>query len=145
MLRLVSVHIGNRLGLSPQFAAIFSPGALHSAGDRGSLTEPFASLALTVLRSIGGQYLEIADKLEQNLVDTWAQGLSGPPLPAARLSLTSENPGPVTHDRIPTISTGGLMGPETTVARPVALWRGVPPKNPNFTGERICSWRCAAR
>jgi tetratricopeptide (TPR) repeat protein len=136
VLRLVSAHIGERLGSSPEFSAIFAPGAAGSAGARGPLTEPFATLALTVLRSVGGQYREIADQLAKDLAETSSHSLSSLDLPGSGLPTISGEPVPVTHSLVPTtISTGGLTVPDTTSARPTALWRGVPPKNPNFTGR----------
>jgi tetratricopeptide (TPR) repeat protein len=119
--RLVSAHIGERLGSPPEFSAVFSSGG--GVASRRPLTDPFAVLALTVLRSVGGQYREMADKLAIDLNDN-----AVPDLLEIGVPITTRSPISIT-------STGGLTVPEETLARPPALWRGVPPKNPNFTGR----------
>jgi tetratricopeptide (TPR) repeat protein len=122
--QLVSTHIGERLGSQPDFPAMFTSGA-RDESIQGSLTGPFAALALTVLRSVGGQYREIADKLDKELTETVDLSLPG-------------IAGPISAIRSPIsiTSTGGLTVPDAKPARPPALWRGVPPKNPNFTGRK---------
>ena len=117
--RLVSAYVDDRLGSTPEFQAIFGsagpvPGPTPGSG--GSLTDPFGAVTLTVLRSVGGQYKEIADKL--------AAGPSGPS------GYPVGEPGTAA---IP--STGGPAVSEPSVSRPPRLWRGVPSKNPNFTGR----------
>jgi tetratricopeptide (TPR) repeat protein len=116
--RLVSTYASERLGSTPEFPAVFGPfeaepmGPVSGVG--GSLTDPFGAVAMTVLRSVGGQYKEVADKLAagpRNLRVPGESGIAG------------------------TTSTGGLAVPEQSTARPPALWRGVPPRNPNFTGR----------
>ena len=121
VLRLVSAHIGEQLGSAPEFAALFTPGegtvgpAETARGER--FTDPFAALALTMLRSVGGSYREIADKLAKTAG-------AGPPW---RVSDSTRRVSATTADGVPV--------PETTSARPPALWRGVPPNNPDFTGR----------
>ncbi len=128
VLRLVSEYIGERLGSGPEFAAVFTAGGgtRQAAGVRGPLTDPFAVLARTVLRSVGGQYREIADKLDP----AWAPASAKteiPVFPSAGLSASGS--------RVRTISKGGRTVSETAEAGPPALWRGVPSRNPNFTGR----------
>ena len=78
--RLVSAHVDQRLGSMPEFPVIFGP--IRSAPASlppqasGSLTDPFGAVALAVLRSVGGQYNEIADKLAADPRDL--RGPSGP-------------------------------------------------------------------
>ncbi len=117
--RLVSAYVDERLGSTPDFPAVFGPfgpqpsGLISRVG--GSLTDPFGAVAFTVLRSVGGQYKEIADKLAAA-----QQGLQV----SSELRIAD------------TESRGGPAVPEQTTARPPALWRGVPPRNPNFTGRQ---------
>jgi len=117
--RLVSAYVDERLGSTPDFPAIFGPFGPESAAlisrVGGSLTDPFGAVALTVLRSVGGQYKEIADEL--------AAAQQGPRVPSE-------------SGIAATASTGGPVVPEQTTARPPTLWRGVPPKNPNFIGRQ---------
>lgn len=119
VLRLVSAYIGEQLGSAPQFAAVFTPGegatgsAESASGER--FTDPFAALALTMLRTSGGSYREIADKLAKT---------AGAP----RTVSDSTGQAPVTTpDELPV--------PETASAWPPGLWRGVPPNNPDFIGR----------
>ena len=117
--RLVSAYVDERLGSALEFPAVFGPFEAEptSLTSRvgGSLTDPFGAVALTVLRSVGGQYKEVADKLA-----------------AAPCSLRVPSESGIAA----TTSTGGTAVPEQTTVRPPALWRGVPPKNPNFTGRQ---------
>ena len=117
--RLVSAHVDQRLGSMPDFPVIFGPikAAPPSLPPQvsGSFTDPFGAVALTVLRSVGGQYTEIADKLAADPHDLQGPSESG----IAALP-----------------SPGGPAVPEETMARRPALRRGVPPRNPNFIGRQ---------
>ena len=121
--RLVSAYVDERLGSPPEFPAVFGaswpePAAAES-WTGGPLTDPFGAVALTVLRSVGGQYSEIADKM------TAAREDPGKPSPPER--------GPQIAD---TTTTGGPAVSEPTTVKQPSLWRGVPPRNPNFTGRQ---------
>lgn len=124
--RLVSAYVHERLGSSPEFPALFGLSwpepAVVDFWTGGPLTDPFGAVALTVLRSVGGQYSEIADKIA-----------------AARQS--PDEPGRPEHEAdepqiAPNTSTGGPAVSEQTVVKKPPLWRGVPPRNPNFTGRQ---------
>ncbi len=138
--RSVSEYIGERLGSPLEFSAVFAAGPDSPASEptyieQGSLTVPFASLALTVLRSVGGRYREIADQLAEVPAEVAVPELlrigragfrsgeqkSGAPLPI-----------PIPHRGVVSVPTSDEPG---AAARPPVLWRGVPPKNPNFTGR----------
>lgn len=117
--RLVSAYVDERLGSTPEFPAVFGsfetePTGLSSRAT-DSLTDSFGAVALTVLWSVGGQYKEIADKLAA----------------AQRSHRIPSEPGIAA-----TASRGDLAMPEQTTGQPLALWRGVPPRNPNFTGRQ---------
>lgn len=117
--RLVSAYVDERLGSPPEFPAVFGPFGPEPAGLTsrvgGSLGDSFGAVALTVLQSVGGQYKEIADKLaavQHSLRVTSQPGIAA------------------------TASTGGPAVPEQTTPPLLVLWRGVPPKNPNFIGRQ---------
>jgi tetratricopeptide (TPR) repeat protein len=138
--RSVSGYIGERLGSPLEFSAVFArrPGSLaseHAHAEQGSLTVPFASLALTVLRSVGGRYREIADQLAEVPAEVAVPEL-------LRIGRTGLRSGELTSGAfLPTsIPDRGVVSVPTpeepgAPARPPVLWRGVPPKNPNFTGR----------
>jgi tetratricopeptide (TPR) repeat protein len=141
--RLVSAYIDERLGSAPQFPAVFGVSETEPAGRaaraRAALTDPFGAVALTVLRSVGGQYREIADKLAADPRSFRVPGDSGIRVPSdSGIRVPSDSGIRVPSDSgiSATVSMGGPAVPEETMVRPPALWRGVPPKNPNFIGRQ---------
>ncbi len=135
MLRKVSEHIGERLGSALQFPAIFAEDAAAEDGVLGApLSDPFASVALTVLRSVGGRYREIAERLSRAPDEIVRPGL----LSVEPAGFILREQGFADPSPISTISKGGVTVPVSdlpTPNRPPTLWRGVPSKNPNFTGR----------
>jgi tetratricopeptide (TPR) repeat protein len=106
------------------------------AGDLDiSVSEPFASIAVTVLRSVGGRYRDIAEQLASA-----SGGLSRSALHA----VWNGDPEPAGADSPPPelailVSSGEqAMSDANERAAPAkapTLWRGVPAHNPHFTGR----------
>ncbi|MEV6349951.1 FxSxx-COOH system tetratricopeptide repeat protein [Actinoplanes sp. NPDC051851] len=125
VLSRVSEFIGRRYGAALDFPALVAGVGLPGALDETS--RPFAEVAQTVLRTLGGRYENLADQLAEFV----------------RRSEQSGNQNPSPHRRRPraglgesavfsggTVSTSPLPGTQQPV-----VWGGVPPRNPNFTGR----------
>lgn len=138
--RTVSEHISEQLGSPLAFSTFFAlgPNASDRQLDRDAsrqLTEPFASVAIALLRSVGGHYREMADKLAQTPAE-----IAMPEL--LKIGRSSSGSGGLPFELSPSVPT--RHGREVTVpiseeplepARPPKVWRGIPPKNPHFTGR----------
>jgi tetratricopeptide (TPR) repeat protein len=117
---------------------------------------PFAEVALTVLRTLGGRYRTLADRLATSLRRQPLRTLQREPmpvrtLPPQRRRAQAANPGPAlrgpgdvpvgTHRRVLTPGetvTTPTQGTEGSNQRPInqpTVWGDVPPRNPNFTGR----------
>jgi tetratricopeptide (TPR) repeat protein len=138
--RTVSAYIGEWLGSPLDFSAFLALGkdAFRGRPDREAnrqLTEPFASVAITLLESVGGRYREIADKLAQTSGEsTVSELLNIGYKNSRRTRLTFEEP-----SRVPTRHGREVIVPNSEEpverARPPKVWRGIPPRNPHFTGR----------
>jgi tetratricopeptide (TPR) repeat protein len=138
--RSVCQLVGDQFGASLAFTNFLAHGA-GAAWPKpdpdldASNSEPFASIAITVLRAVGSRYRDIAYQFaspsgevpssEPHVVSASAlePTMADPLVPKSVIAAYSEehrmsNPdGPVTPTRTPT------------------LWLGVPPNNPHFTGR----------
>jgi tetratricopeptide (TPR) repeat protein len=138
--RCVCEIVDDRFGASLAFTNFFvnREGASWPKPDPGldiSISEPFASIAITVLRSVGGRYREIADQLASP-----SGGLSSSELHAVpHRSLESLNTGPVVSESVILTHSGEhiMSNPDEPTASTKAptLWLDVPPNNPYFTGR----------
>ena len=143
--RLVTKIAGDRLGSSQEFADLIMQGPdarLTEPGPslHGILTEPFASVALTVLRSIGGRYSDLADELIKPRT-----GDLGPAVLAAARAVSADSDSETGAPGSAVIAHSGIAYPEGETmpapsnpaepARPPRIWRNVPPNNPYFTGR----------
>jgi tetratricopeptide (TPR) repeat protein len=146
ILNRVSDFVRRRLGGTLDFPALVA-----GAGDLGKITEadrPFATVAQTVLHSMGGRYRAIADRLANELVtvtDTGAMenvqlrgrrailgGGSGFAPHDGALRTTPRRQGDVVTETMPP-ERSGL--PQDLPAEQPAVWGAVPARNPNFTGR----------
>ena len=134
VLSTVSSLVSGRLGSPLDFMALLT--ADEPSPQLDEVGRPFARVAIDVLRSLGGRYGEAAQRLTQ----------------AARVHLPSEgdgvrpprstryNSGSQVIDRGETVtSTSSTMPAERhTTWRGVLpdIMRGVPPRNPHFTGRK---------
>lgn len=138
--RTVSAYLSERLGSPLDFPAFLalSPDAFGKRSDRDAnrqLTEPFASVAITLLRSIGGRYGEIADKLAQTPSEHAVPELlkighksDG----STRLASEEPPPAPTRHGKEVIVP---ISEESAERIRPPKVWRGIPPRNPHFTGR----------
>ncbi|GIG59439.1 hypothetical protein Lfu02_38110 [Longispora fulva] len=100
----VMSHLGSTLDFPALLTGAVSPGTID---DR---SRPFATVTHTVLRSLGGRYTDIADRLAAALSES--------------LNLT------ITDNR------DGVMTEQEPAAEQPAVWgSSIPPRNPNFTGR----------
>jgi tetratricopeptide (TPR) repeat protein len=138
--RSVCQIAGDRFGASLAFNTFFAEGAgtVWSKPDPGldiSVSEPFASIAVTVLRSVGGRYRDIADQLASA-----SGGLSSSELHATPYGgLEPAGADSAAPDSVILAFSGEhAMSDANELAAPTkapTLWLGVPPHNPNFTGR----------
>jgi len=128
--------IGDRFGASRAFTSFLAQGPDSRWPASGiTVSEPFASIAVTVLRSLGGRYREIGDKL--------AVPFDGLPssVPHAIASGDQESAKADSADlRSVILATPGvhaMASPDTPAASPKApaVWLNVPMPNPHFTGR----------
>ena len=131
----VSGFVTKRLGSTDDFPALLTPEAPFDA--RG-LSRPFAVVAASVLRSMGGRYAEAARRLE--VIDESRQGISREPLNHS--TFVVRDPNDTYHGaELPqsaqslAVPTGQRPDTEPAVTEP-DVFRGVPPRNPYFTGRR---------
>jgi tetratricopeptide (TPR) repeat protein len=136
--RAVCQTAGGKFGASLAFTTFFAEGAgtAWPKPDPGldiSVSEPFASIAVTVLRSVGGRYRDIAEQL--------ASASAGLSLPRA---VSYSDPEPAGADsaapELAILASSGeqAMSDANELAAPAkapTLWLGVPPHNPHFTGR----------
>ena len=138
--RLVCQIVGDRFGTSLAFTTFFAECAAAAwpkpnPGLNISVSEPFASIAVTVLRSVGGRYRDIADQLASP-----SGGLSSSALHAVPYG-GLEPPGAdsaVPRSAILAYSGEHTMSNPNEPAAPTkapTVWLGVPPHNPYFTGR----------
>jgi tetratricopeptide (TPR) repeat protein len=152
VLRQVSRFVMERLGSPIDFPALLETPNRADLAALTQLNRPFAVIARSALRGLGGRYAEIADQLGELLE----------PLP----ELTSESADPG-HYNAPTLplphpgiaeSSAALGGERHTHVEPSprgdevshptsgssrrerrgdlpAIWIGIPPRNPHFTGR----------
>jgi tetratricopeptide (TPR) repeat protein len=134
----VSDFISQRLGATLDFPALLAGAEPPARVDE--VSRPFAAVASTVLRALGGRYRSLADKLATAMA---GQASSPLPSPVGRFRGTQ----PLSH-RFPvnprTPISGGTVSASTPFPSPgtdqqpatlPAVWGGVPPRNPNFTGR----------
>ena len=148
VLRAVSSFLEPRLGAAFDFRALLHTGA---KGRVPALTRPFAAVARAALRAVGGEYAQIADRLEEPHEHVAAHAS------AAEADLTAVIPAPGTlagqrvrrdawdGTRAPVAgsSRGGTvtlpssedMAREVPILEQPAVWGDVPPRNPSFTGR----------
>ena len=137
--RSVCHIVGDRFGASLAFTAFFAEGAgtAWSKPDPGfdmSVSEPFASIAVTVLRSVGGRYRDVADQLASA-----SGGLSSQlyAVPYGCLEPVGADSA-VSESVILAFSGEHAMSDANEIPAPTkapTLWLGVPPNNPHFTGR----------
>ncbi len=136
--RAVSEYIGQRIGSPLEFPALFATvtdeATQADPAVQGQLTEPFAAVALTVLRSVGGRYRAIADEIAKAPAGARIPALAGVgrTIDSAEQSSASASSAPIVHGGEVTVPDSA--DPITPASHPV-LWRGVPSKNLNFTGR----------
>jgi len=145
ILSRVSDFVRSRLGGTLDFPALV---AGLGAAEISEADRPFAKVAHTVLRSIGGRYGAIADMLAGSLdpatsnepgrgaqIRAAVATSAGSALRAADSTLlhTTRIPGDVVTDTTPSPATAS-QAQDLPAAQP-AVWGDVPPRNPNFTGR----------
>jgi hypothetical protein len=145
ILSRVSDFVRRRLGGTLDFPALVA-----GAGDVNKITEadrPFATVAQTVLHSMGGRYRAIADRLANELVSaTDTRPVGAAQLDGHRailgsgsrtaphdggLRTTARRQGDVVTETMPP----GTAGAQDQPAGQPAVWGAVPARNPNFTGR----------
>jgi len=158
VLRETSRFVSARLGSPTDFLAL-----LADAGKIADLGLPFARVAYTALRALGGRYAEVAATLEPRLAEDYPEPprSSGPAEPATALSRApaslnmlerkaelriSENAGRgprASQADGPSDAQGGDVtypssGPRTRheQADLPRVFHGVPRQNPSFTGRK---------
>ncbi len=127
LLDTISHYINQRMGTSFDFPALLAGQDPGLAG--GELGQPFASVTREVLLSLGGRYVDLADRLlpsEELLGAGEETGLEPHPGPAA-----GWHKGEDVSQRITDPAGDGSDG---GTGRP-AVWGDVPPRNPVFTGR----------
>ena len=138
--RLVCRVVGDRFGASQAFTAFLTQGAspAWSKPDPGFNmynSEPFASIAMTVLRSVGGRYGDIAHQFASPDKEL----PSSEPHAVPRSSQESAMACSVIPKSVFLAYPGehSMSNPDELTAPPrtPALWLGVPPNNPYFTGR----------
>jgi tetratricopeptide (TPR) repeat protein len=128
ILRRVSDFIGPRFGASLNFPAILSGLDIPDQIDEAS--RPFAEVACRLLDQIGGRYRELAKRLASALPPEHR------PLPGRGDPFAIHRPGAAI--RGPGGGTVTKPQPRDVDQEPAAtaaVWGGVPPRNPNFTGR----------
>ena len=149
----VSDFISHRFGGALDFPAILA-GDVPAVVDEAN--RPFAEVALTVLRTLGGRYRVLADQLASSMrrhplrtvqpVPMQVRTALPPPqrTPSAKPGTAARGPGDV-----PSGTNRRALPPGGTVTTPMhrseggsqppinqpAIWGDVPPRNPNFTGR----------
>ena len=148
----VSRFVGPRLGSPSEFQALLAAGADEII----RFGAPFATVAYTTLRALGGHYADLAAKLEERIKDDQAAGSGGDDFVAPmQLRERDLESGPHLRDpedenRIGQPRLGGPHAPgdDVTQSRPLPptgprqhlkqphVWHGVPDRNPDFTGRQ---------
>jgi len=147
ILREVSEYISERIGSPVDFKAIIAPEGNDWMEVEAKLGPAFAEVALTVLRSLGGRYLDLAERIrpsEQPPPSVPTQRSGAPPGPAtepmARGAPDGESVETPVSENQPgeTVTTSTVEIAEPSLARPAAraIIEGVPLRNPHFTGRQ---------
>jgi len=132
ILTKVSKFISQRFGAALDFPAILAGAGVPTMLDEAS--RPFAEVAQGVLYALGGQYRALARQLT---VALQRQNSGGSLTMPGDVSATARPlPARSTHPGGTVITPTAPLHQEAdqSPAQP-AVWGGVPPKNPNFTGR----------
>lgn len=130
-------YVSRRMGSEIAFPALM---AAPGTDETMRISRPFAAVAISVLNAVGGRYRELAERIAEAPADAPLPGL---PFAGPR-TLTANGAEPRTSGvrRIEPSAGGGEMSiptpepaPSSASAGDPATWRGVPPRNPNFTGR----------
>ena len=158
VLRQVSRHIADRLSSPVNFTALLESPSQEDLTALAEANRPFAEVTRSALRSLGGRYARIAEQLGRILEPLPAQatgsrrlaGIVPPaeyvgPDPAAGPVASSEILAPGI-DRVRSYARPPSQGDDVSYppnegqgrgrrGEVPAVWIGVPPRNPNFSGR----------
>lgn len=135
VLSRVSEFIGRRLGAALDFPALLAGAGAPVRLDESS--RPFAEVAQTVLRSLGGRYETLANQLTDAVGRMQPFGTAEPDAYAGwtRRARRESGSGIVFNGgTVPSSTPSGTAEFGQAPAQPT-VWGGVPPRNPNFTGR----------
>lgn len=137
VLSRVSTFVARRFGSPLDFLALLT--ADEPRQQVRDVNLPFARVAIDVLRSLGGRYGEAADRLRKLTTSFHRQGDSASPgNETAGRGLYDDSRSPAIG-RGETVTTSSSTVPaERDASREVLpdIMRGVPPRNPHFTGRK---------
>jgi tetratricopeptide (TPR) repeat protein len=154
VLHQVSRYVSRRLGRPIDFPALLDVPADNVLAELAQLDRPFAIVARSALRGLGGRYADIADRLgkaldplpSSRLLDEESADPSSPSVPGSISArpYTRHAPGDGNADLLRSPYKGGEVPPSPHNSRPSgegrrgnlpAVWVGVPQRNPYFTGR----------
>jgi tetratricopeptide (TPR) repeat protein len=126
----VSNFVSYRLGSPVDFRALLT---MAKQTDSPTLSPPFAEVAVKVLSALGGRYAEAADRLARLASLRRPTGAASTLIQGVRDNdhLTADRPG----DKVTSVSSEATTSREREQAVLPQIMRGVPSRNPRFTGR----------